>query len=217
MPGINYANVWTINQSKSLPGFRLATLTDGVKRPVYSDVAERRKRFEFRLLWLVFLCPVEVWRPVAAGWVLLSYGVRRTVDVWFFSDRVRRLVETGLHLLVHLRRLCKHGVYGLFGHAVGSRPGCITLLGCFVHWRPGCFSLYTSRRRGRHSISGLFVPAVRWRPGCFTLLGCCSQYRCRQWSFHLFIPGCRRTILVVSWTESLWLVNLNILQISFPP
>ena len=46
MPGINYANVWTINRSKSLPGFRLATLTDGVKRPVYSDIAERRKRFE---------------------------------------------------------------------------------------------------------------------------------------------------------------------------
>ena len=27
-------------------GFRLATLTGGVKRPVYSDVAEERKRFE---------------------------------------------------------------------------------------------------------------------------------------------------------------------------
>ena len=46
IPGINHANVWTINRSKSLLGFRLATLTDGVKRPVYSDVAERRKRFE---------------------------------------------------------------------------------------------------------------------------------------------------------------------------
>ena len=67
--------------------------------------------------------------PVTAGWVLLSYGVRRTVDVWFFSDRVRRLVEAGLHLLVHLRRLCKHGVYGLFRHAVGSRPGCFPPFG----------------------------------------------------------------------------------------
>ena len=53
----------------------------------------------------------------------------------FFSDRVRRLVEAGLHLLVHLRRLCKHGVYGLFGHAVGSRPGYFPLFGSRRHLR----------------------------------------------------------------------------------
>ena len=47
----------------------------------------------------------------------------------FFSDKVRRLVEAGLYLLVHLRTLCKHGFYGLFGHAVGLRPDCFPLLG----------------------------------------------------------------------------------------
>ena len=36
----NYANDWTINQSKSLPGFRV------VGRPVDSEVAERRKGLE---------------------------------------------------------------------------------------------------------------------------------------------------------------------------
>ena len=42
-----YTNVWTINQSKSLPGFRVAMASlDGIKRPVDSDVAERRKRLE---------------------------------------------------------------------------------------------------------------------------------------------------------------------------
>ena len=58
--------------------------------------------------------------------------------------------------------------------------------------------LLASRRQGRHGIPGLFVRAVRWRPGCFTVLGCFCQHRCRQWSFHLFILGCRQTILVVS-------------------
>ena len=29
----NYANVWTINQSKSLPGFRVVTSLDGINGP----------------------------------------------------------------------------------------------------------------------------------------------------------------------------------------
>ena len=36
----NYANVWTINQSKSLPGFWVVTSLDGINWPVDSDVAE---------------------------------------------------------------------------------------------------------------------------------------------------------------------------------
>ena len=48
-------------------------------------------------------CSVEVWRSVT-DWVVLSHGVRRTVDVWFSSDELRRLVEVGLHLLVQLSK-----------------------------------------------------------------------------------------------------------------
>ena len=41
----NYANVETINQSKSLPGFRVVvTSLDGLAAAVASDVAETRKR-----------------------------------------------------------------------------------------------------------------------------------------------------------------------------
>ena len=36
----NYANVWTINQSKSLPGFRLVTSLDSINGPVNSDIAD---------------------------------------------------------------------------------------------------------------------------------------------------------------------------------
>ena len=42
----NYANVQTINQSKSLPSFRVVSDVTGHGRPVDSDVVERRKQLE---------------------------------------------------------------------------------------------------------------------------------------------------------------------------
>ena len=104
--------------------------------------------------------------------------------------------------------------YSLYTCYAGIITYCINILGSLYG---DYHELLASRRQERHGIPGLFVLAFKWRPGCFTMLGCFCQHRCRQWSFHLFILGCRQTILVVSWTQLLWLVNLNILQISFRP